>query len=278
MASDTTGEIRRIDRVLVLSDLHVGSTVAVMPRGFKTAEGNEIGLNGVQEFLLAAWEDMLRWSAALMEGGNYALVINGDCIDGDHHGTKQIWSKDIGDQIEACVELLKPLTYRAAKVFVVRGTESHTHNTELAIGKALGAERNPETGAAAFDRLHLSVNGTRCVFRHHVGTSTRSWSEATAMASTLAEETIQAARNGEAPRQVVCCAHRHKFGTYSNGRGTVVISPPWQMLSRFGHRVVGEARTQPGAYVLDFSCRPSGALPTVHERIYSAPAEPEIEL
>ena len=43
-------------------------------------------------------------------------------------------------------------------------------------------------------------------------------------------------------------------------------------------RVVGEARTQPGAYVLDFSSRAAGSLPTVHERIYQAPAEPEISL
>lgn len=270
-------EAKRAELVLVLSDLHVGSTCAVLPAGFKTAEGNPIGQNALQEFLWAAWLDMVRWVERETEGSNFALVLNGDLIDGDHHGTKQIWSKDTADQVDACAMLLEPLTYRAAKIYVVRGTESHTNNTEGSIARRLNAEINPTTQQPVFDRLHLTVAGCRCAFSHHVGTSTRSWTAATQMASILAEETIQAANNGERPRQVVCRAHRHRYGTYSNGRGTVVISPPWQLLTRFGHKVVPEARTQPGAYLLDWRGLPDGSLPRVHERIYSPPSEPELE-
>jgi predicted MPP superfamily phosphohydrolase len=269
---------KRPECVLVLSDLHVGSTVGILPKGFQTAEGNEIGLNAIQEFLWAAWQDMCAWAHRTLDAANFVIVINGDCIDGDHHGTKQIWSKDTSDQVKACIELLQPLTYRASKLYIVRGTESHTNNTEASVGAALRAERNPTNGQHAFDRLHLTVHGCRIAVSHHISTSIKSWTNATAYAAVLAEETIQAVNNGEAPRQVICRAHRHKFGSYTNGRGTVIVSPPWQMLTRFGHKVVTEARTQPGAYILDWRGLPEGALPKVHERLYQAPPEPEISL
>ena len=98
------------------------------------------------------------------------------------------------------------------------------------------------------------------------------------MASILAEEALQAVKNGEPFPQVVGRAHRHKYGTFSNGRQTAIVSPPWQGLTRHGHKVVPEARTQPGAYLLDWRGKPEGALPEVHERLYQAPAQTGVTL
>jgi hypothetical protein len=206
------------------------------------------------------------------------VVINGDLIEGDHHGTKQIWSKDTSDHVAAAYELLQPVLARATHTFIIQGTESHTNNHEISLGRILRAAKNPDTGLPAFTRLHLTVHGCRCAFRHHIGTSVRAWTGATALAAVLTEETIQAVNNGEQPPQVVCAAHRHKYGTYANGRGVVVVSPPWQMLTRFGHKVVPEARTQPGAYLLDWRGSPEGALPKIHERLYCAPAQTAVEI
>lgn len=269
---------RRPELVLVLSDLHVGSTVGLMPPDFETVEGNKIEHNAVQRFLWESWLDMNEWLSRTTEGANYAVVINGDLIEGDHHGTKQIWSKDTSDHVRAAEICLQPVLSRAVSLFIVRGTECHTNNHEVSLGRILKAVNNPDTGLPSFDRLHLSVNGCRCVFRHHIGTSIRSWTGATQLAAVLAEETIQAVNNGEPPPQVVCAAHRHKFGSYTNGHGTVVISPPWQMLTRHGFKVVPEARTQPGAYILDWRGKPEEALPHVHELIYSAPVQNYIKI
>jgi hypothetical protein len=268
----------RPELVLVISDLHVGSTVGLLPPNYQTIEGNVIELNAVQRFLWEAWQDMNEWVARETAGSNYAVVINGDLIEGDHHGTKQIWSKDTSDHVAAAAEVLQPVLSRASSFFIVQGTESHTNNHEISLGKILRAEKNPDTGLPAFTRLHLSVRGCLCAFRHHIGTSVRSWTNATQLAAVLAEETIQAVNNGEAPPQVVCAAHRHKFGTYSNGRGAVIVSPPWQLLTRFGHKVVPEARTQPGAYLLDWRGLPDGSLPRVHERLYAAPKQSTVTL
>lgn len=249
-----------------------------MPPGYTTLEGQEIKLSAVQQFLWAAWLDMLAWVEREAAGANYAVVMCGDAVEGDHHGTKQIWSKDVADQINAAEMALRPLRARATNFFFVQGTECHVNNGEITLGKIMRADNNPDTGLPGFNRLHLTVHGCRCAFRHHIGTSIREWTGATQMASVLAEEVLQAVKNGEQPPQVVCAAHRHKFGSYTNGKGTVVISPPWQMLTRHGFKVVPEARTQPGAYLLDWRGLPEGSLPKVHERLYCAPAQTPVVL
>jgi hypothetical protein len=107
------------------------------------------------------------------------------------HGTKQIWSKDTSDHVAAAADLLQPLLARATHFFIVAGTETHTNNHEVSIGKILRAQTNPDTGLPAFTRLHLTVHGCRCAFSHHISTATRSWTKATALAAALAEEAFR---------------------------------------------------------------------------------------
>ena len=269
---------KSIRALVVVSDTHCGSVVGLMPPNFETSEGNKIAHNAVQNFLWESWLDAVRFVEDTLAGSAYALVLNGDAIEGDHHGTKQIWSKDIADHVECAGQVLGMLSRRANKTYIVRGTECHTHNTEVTLGKILNAEKNPDSKLPAFDRLHLRVAGVPCAFRHHIGTSVKSWTESTALAGALAEEIIQAVRNGEEPPRVVCAAHRHKFGVIQNAHGMCVVSPPWQMLTRFGFKAVPEARTQPGIYILDWRDKEDGELPDVHERIYRAPKQTTITI
>lgn len=268
----------RPEMLLIVSDLHCGSSVGLLPPNFKTLEGQPVNQSAWQEWLWECWTEMLLWVERETAGSNYAVVINGDIIEGVHHGTKQVISPDVSDHLNAAEIVCRPLIARASRTYIVKGTECHTNGTETTLGKILRTESNPDTGLPSWDRLHLTIRGCRCAFSHHVGTSTRSWTEATQLASILAEEALQAMKNGEDFPQVVGRAHRHKFGTFSNGRQLAVISPPWQGLTRHGHKVVPEARTQPGAYLLDWRGKPEGELPEVHERLYRTPAQTQIVL
>ena len=73
--------------VFVLSDLHCGSTLAVMPPGFVTLEGNSVALNPVQQWLWKCWQETHKWILETAAGEPFALVINGDLIEGNHHRT-----------------------------------------------------------------------------------------------------------------------------------------------------------------------------------------------
>lgn len=252
----------------VFSDLHAGSTVALMPPGFVTIEGTAMEQTPLQSWLWQCWQDGQAWLADLVGQDPYALVLNGDLIEGAHHGTKQIISPDILDHVACALEIIRPMHAKAARTFVVRGTECHTGSTEHGIAQAL---KLPDV---ARDRLTIDIAGVRCVFRHHIGTSTRRGLQGTQLSMQLSEEQVEAACNREPIPRVLCCAHRHVFGHWKDNHGLCVVSPPWQGLSRFAHKVVSQARTKPGLFVLDWRGVPDGELPHVHARTYDTP-QPE---
>jgi hypothetical protein len=260
----------RPELVFVISDTHCGSTLALLPPGYQTLEGNVIELNAVQKWFWQCWLEAGKWVKKVAAGSPYALVINGDLIEGNHHRTNQIISPDVGDHVAAAEMALKPWAVAADKVFIVRGTECHTGSLENALGKMLRAQKSSD-GSYAWDRLLLDINGTRCVFRHHIGTSSRVALSLTQLGIQLAEEQVEAARAGDLIPKVLCCAHRHKFDHGGNHKGLVVVSPPWQALTRHGHKVVSQARTYPGVYALDFRGLPKDSIPDLKYCIFNPP-------
>ncbi len=97
-------------------------------------------------------------------------------------------------------------------------------------------------------------------------------------AAALASEQLNAVGlNHEVPR-VICRAHRHQYGEFRSNAGLIVISPPWQGLTRFGRRVTQASLAQPGLIALDYADLDSYGLPRVHARLYRPDADEVIEL
>lgn len=259
-----------IKLVFDISDIHCGSNMGLLPPGIKTSEGDLLTQNPVQEWLWSAWQQGMQWMEEVANDDPYALVLNGDLIEGVHHKTVQIMSSDIGDHVRIAKTVLKPLVKRAEKTFIVKGTECHTHNSETAIGESLGAEVNPDTDMPSFDRLTLDVNGVRCVFRHHIGTTVRRGLSGTQLSLALAEEQVEAANAGDPIPRVLCCAHRHKVGYYQDDNGLSLVTGAWQALTRHGHKIVSPARCTPSIAALDFRGLPTGTMPKVHSKIFAA--------
>lgn len=278
MSKAPTAKPGEIAAIVVLSDIHAGSTKGLLPPGFVTLEGQDVSQNVFQRFLWKCWGRTGQFIDEQLGTSPWALVLNGDLIEGVHHGTKEIISPEIADHRRAAMEILRPLAKRAAKVFVVRGTECHVNNHEVGIAEELGAVKNPETGLAAFDRLTLEVRGVRCVFRHHMPTSMRRNLSATQLGIQLAEEQLEAANNNEPIPRVLGCAHRHKPDHYENDNGLSFCSPAWQVLTRFGHKVVSPARCKPGVQILDWRGRRHGELPLFVKKYYEAPKPKAIKL
>jgi len=261
---------RPVRLVVRVADTHCGSTMGLCPPSVARVDGGEpIALSKVQEWIWRCWEDFTGWVAEVADGEPFALVFGDDGIEGVHHGTKQIISPDVSDHIAAFAEAHKPLTERAAVKFALRGTETHTGASfEAAMGAALGCERNTATGRHAFDRLYLTVHGCRCVFVHHMPTSSRIGLYATQLSVQLAEHQAAAARAGHEIPRVLCAAHRHTYGVYHDDRGLCVSGPPWQLKTRFANKVVPGACEAVGGYVLDWRGKAPGELPEVRGRVY----------
>lgn len=267
-----------IRTLAVFSDIHAGSVVALMPPIFRKADDQEVLANALQRWFWECWKRTGKWMDEIVGDDPCGLILNGDLIEGDHHRTTEIISRNIADHVEIARELLEPLATRASKTFVIQGTECHTGDVEAALGKMLHAEVNPETKRHVFDRLTLDICGVRLVARHHVTTTSRPWLESNGLGMELASEQLSAVRNGEPMPRVLCVAHRHVGGHVVTSEGLCLATPAWQGLTRHGHKVVPAARCRPGAYILDWRGLPDGSLPRVHRRLFEAPHAKAIEI
>lgn len=194
----------------------------------------------------------VQWALHEADGQPFILICNGDMIEGDHHGTKEIWSKDIGDHSEAAFRTLDKLAKHAAKTYMVRGTESHTGEHELSVAHRLKAQPNPETGHPIFEILKLRINGTNVSVRHHFPATSRVHLEASQHSIQLNNAILEAHRAGERPPQVIVGAHRHRPGHWSDGTHMSVVTGAWQAQTRFTYKAVPDARPAPRNYFLHF--------------------------
>lgn len=255
---------------MLLSDLHVGSTVGLWPKDFVSNEGNPIGQNRFQEWLWECWEDMLCWAQRTIGDDKFDLVVNGDLVDGIHHKTLQVMTPDPGDQTTAVKQVLGFLAETCNNLHIIKGTEVHTRNDEVRIGYALGGTQNPENAQHAWDTLDLTAHGCLYNFAHHISVTSRTYLEAGAHSIALGNLTHSRARCGKPVPKVMCRGHRHRHGIWEDGNQTSVITGAWQGLTRFGYKVVPDAVPQPSAVIFDHRGLEEGDSPLIHRRVYTA--------
>lgn len=258
-----------IRKVVVVSDLHAGSTWAVCPPDFRTYEGSGYRANAAQEWLYKCWCHWRDWWVPETLGNEpYAVVLNGDMIEGLHHRTKQVVASSVAVHRRIAVELLKPLCARASAVYVVKGTEAHVGiEDEHGIGERLGSCVSKETDEHAAYHWLLNVAGVLSSFKHHIGTSSRLGLHATQLSIHLAEEQTEAARNGYAVPRVIVRGHRHVYGEFRTAGGLLVTCPAWQLQTSFVHKVCPSAKPVVGGLILDYSDLHDG-LPRVLAKTY----------
>lgn len=244
-------QVKRIRHVLALSDLHCGSTVGLCPPNFRMAKGGTYGLNKSQQWLWRQWLDLTEKAIAWIGDNPFALVVNGDLIEGNHHGTTEIWSVNMVDHVNAAIEALEPISKKADKTFVVVGTECHTREHEYGIAEYLKADPNDD--APAWDQLNLKLGSYPTRFVHHTSTTSREWLRASRLSIQLTQARSAAHDAGhEAPKMLVA-GHCHLFDCYQRLDLAAVTLPAWQLLTRHGHKVVPGSVPAVGCVVMDFT-------------------------
>lgn len=254
--------------LVCLSDLHCGSSRALMPPGFRDTEDQGHEPNRFQDWLWGWWWDFHEWIERVAGDSPYSLLLNGDLIEGVHHGTTQLVTNDPADHAKIALEVLAPLSERAERVYMVIGTEVHTKTTEHSIAQRLGCVPSPLTRQPCHEKLWLRQNGVLIAVSHHIGTTGRQALEATQLSIQLTEDQAQAARIGDPIPQMIVRSHRHVYGYYTDGDGSALVLPSWQFLTRHGHKVVPAARQRFGGAILDWRNVGANSLPEVRERLY----------
>lgn len=248
-----------VDALVVISDLHVGSTVGLCPPMTELADGSYYLPNPVQEWTWNRWIAFRTHIKERLGGRSWGLVINGDVIEGNHHKTKEIIHPDTGIHVKTAIEILEPLAKEAKATYVVRGTECHVGTAEGAIGKVLGGQAAGKEHSA--HHWSVEVNGCLCSFKHHIGSTARTWTRATALGASLANERLEALNAGRPIPRVVARAHRHVPGLYMEPGGMLVVTPAWQALTSHGWKAVPDAIPWVGGVILDWKGVQKGGLP-----------------
>jgi len=242
----------------VVGDIHNGSTLAACPpEGVRLDDGGQYLPSRVQSWIWSCWEEYWGWVDAERRAAKAELwtIYAGDAYEGDHHGTSQIISKNPEAQGYVSDRTFGvPSSLRPARQFVVRGTVAHVGeggNSEEALAKKIGAERDEEAKTWSWWHLRLEVNGLLVDCQHHGRAGYRPWTEASAASLLAANIWYEHVRRGERPPDVAFRAHVHRFadsGTMQHTR--VVVTPAWQAKTAHTHKVAPESIADIGGVLL----------------------------
>ncbi len=235
--------------IAVVSDVHAGSTLAPCPpEGVRLDDGGTYHPSKVQHWLWENWCDYWRWVDEERTAYNADLwiVSNGDAVEGDHHGTSQIISKNLEAQSYVRDRVYSvPMALQPERIFVVRGTEAHvgpSGNQEEALARHMKAEKDPDAGTWSWWRLRLMANQTKIDFQHHGRMGTRPWTKASALGILATEIFYEHTSNGYPHPDLAIRSHRHTWGdSYKNCPTRVIATPAWQMKTAHAHKVVPES-------------------------------------
>jgi hypothetical protein len=274
-----------INNLVVISDTHCGCGLAIMPGPVKLDQANVVHPSPLQKIIKGHWDEF--WGQHVPDathGEPYAVVHNGDCIDGVHHNSTTQITHNLATQAQMAIDLMRPIVDGCdGRYYHIRGTEAHVGKSaekEEEVAKALGALPNEDGLFARYD-LWTMVGTGLVHLLHHIGTTGSQAYESTAIHKELVESFTEAGRWGRRPPDIIVRSHRHRaietnIPTH-NGKARAVVTACWQGKTPFVWKIPGGRISTPqfGGLVIRYA-RDSNVL-FIRERIWSiAPSATEI--
>jgi len=236
-----------INNIVVVSDLHVGSLVGLMqPSGMPMDEGMIARPSRQTKWLWQRWQEFWAWIKEPCHGEPYAVVVNGDALDGAPHGSKAEATHNLAMQRRAAYDILKPIVEACeGRYYHIRGTEAHVGKSseeEESLAEALGAIPD-EDGRRARYELWIRIGVGNAHFAHHIGTTSSMAYETSAVQKELQESYSEAARWGHEPPNVIVRSHRHRMVetriASSKGYAIACVTAGWQLKTPFAYKIPG---------------------------------------
>lgn len=248
--------------LLVVSDLHCGSTVGLCPERIALDDGGEYLASKAQRWLWQCWESLLRRADALRSEhcAELYVVFNGDMVDGNHHGTTQILSGNPSAQaavVDACIRPV--LDLKPSRIWFLRGTDVHvgqSASAEERIASGLRKDKRPvvgdeDTGTASHWNVKMEIHGTRLDFAHHGRVGTRPWTKPNVTANLAAEIFYTHAAAGRPHPHIAIRSHMHQcVDTHDQHPTRVIQTPAFQLATSFIHRIAAGSIADVGGVIL----------------------------
>jgi len=244
-----------VNNLVIVSDLHCGCQAGLCPSsGAERDEGGRYQSSSLQKKVWGWWEEFWgEWVPQACHGEPFAVAVNGDAIDGRHHGATHQIDQNLAMQVKLAEEILKPVVDLCeGRFYMIRGTESHvgpSAENEETLAKSLGAIKDMH-GSYCRRELRIRIGGkARAHLLHHIGTTGTTAYEATAIFKELAESYVEAGRWGQHPYDAVVRSHRHRMCMITcpsvNGYAFSMTTPGWQLKTPFTYRIPGGRMSQP---------------------------------
>lgn len=247
----------------VLNDVHAGGTTALCPDVVRFDDGGEYHASKAQRWLYACYRDYWRQIAAKRDALDAELyvVVNGDLVDGDHHNTSQIISRNPNSQALVWTECASVfLALKPDRIAIIRGTGAHAGNSacsEERIADGLRRDKrpivsDPDTGTASWWHWRPEIQGVRLDFTHHgkMGRLPRTRGSSLVLyAWDIADEHLS---SGDPLPHLAFRAHNHKRGDSGDACPVrVVATGAWQLGTEYVKKVAADSLADiGGAYVV----------------------------
>lgn len=243
----------------ITSDMHVNSTVGLCPAGgIELDDGGTYMPSATQLALWDRWVDFWQKVETMRDafGADLKVALVGDVVDGDHHNTAQIASRNMTTQQFAAIEALKPMTdLLPDSVYLFRGTSAHVGKSaqnEESIGACLKTVPDPVTGA--YTRWHSRIlsHGKIFDFAHHGRMGFRPWTKLGALANYAVQTMVDCIEEGIPIPNFIFRGHNHQMlDTGENNHKTRAIAlPSWQFATEFTHRIATGVLPSFGGYIV----------------------------
>ena len=236
-----------VNNVIVISDTHGGCQLALCPRTIRLDSGGIYHAGPTQLKILDRWEYFCNeWIPRVTREEPFALVHNGDALDGAHHGSKTQVTQNFADQENIAYEILAPLVERAGgRYYHIRGTEAHVGQcaeNEERLARRLGAIPSDGGNYSRYD-LWLRVGHALCHFTHHISASSSHAYRSSAPMRELTELLVNSALWGHEPPDIVIRSHVHQHIQITepsrNVYGIVFTTPGWQAKTPYVWKIPG---------------------------------------
>lgn len=217
----------------IVSDLHCGHVAGLTPPAYQLRENPK---DKTQTHNSRAQAEAWEWYVARVKsiGKVDALLINGDCIDGDgsKSGGTELLTTDRQVQAQMALECIQ--VWDTDTHLMTYGTDYHTGNAEQYendIAKELGCK----IGTHEWPR----VNGVTIDIRHHVGSSSVPYGRHTPAAKEHLWNILWSREEAQPEAQVVIRSHvhyhAHAGGTEAGRQWLALTTPALQLAkTRFG--------------------------------------------
>ena len=274
-----------VSNLVVVSDLHCGCRLALCPpEGAKVDDGGTYMPSPFQMALWGHWREFWdEFVPSVCHKEPFAIAVNGDAVEGNHHRSTTQISHNPADQENIAHSVIAPLMERCkGRLYLIRGTEAHVGSSgcdEERLARRLGVVPSASDAYARWEAW-LRVGPSLVHLAHHIGTTGTRAYESSAVLKELTEAYGEAAQWGEEPPDFIVRSHRHRHITVKiptrKGGAEAIVTPSWQGKTPFAYKIPGARQSMPqfGGIVIRYHSKDKVTF--ARECVWS-PRRPEVE-